>query len=92
MEAKELRIGNYVYYNGTNGPTKNVNKIDGEDIKLMSEKSDYLKLHSPIPLAEIWLKGLKQTGILFEKDKFAIKKWEVILNGCHFGKTQGFLR
>ncbi len=55
MDTRELRIGNIIYYNGTNGPTKNLNKIDGEDIKLMSEKFDYLKLHEPIPLTEEWL-------------------------------------
>ena len=79
MKVTELRIGNMIYYNSTNGPGKLENKIDGEDIKIMYEKSDYLELHSSILLNERWLDrfGFKKKGILFEKGKFAIKKWDV---------------
>jgi len=56
MKASDLRIGNLVYYNGTNGPDKQINKIDGVDIQLMNDKEDYLKLHEAIPLTEELLK------------------------------------
>lgn len=55
MKATDFRIGNIVYYNGTNGPDKHVNIIDAEDIKLMAEKKSYLELHEPIEITEVWL-------------------------------------
>ncbi|HDY88852.1 MAG TPA: hypothetical protein ENH82_12170 [bacterium] len=59
MKATELRIGNYVYYHGTNGPTHNIYKIDGIDISLMESKKGYLKLHTPIQLTEQWVKDFE---------------------------------
>ena len=55
MKASELRIGNIIYYNGINGPTHNINKIDGVDIATMEGDAKYLSFHEPIPLTEEWL-------------------------------------
>ena len=55
LNPSELRANNLVYYNGTNGPIHNINKIDALDIHLMSQKESYLKMHEPIPLSEEWL-------------------------------------
>ena len=79
MEAKNFRIGNIVYYHGTNGPRNNINKLDAEDIKLMSEDSKYLALHEEIELNEKLLirLGFTKNGVLYENGKFAIKEWKV---------------
>lgn len=48
MEAKDLRIGNYVYNNGRLDQIK-----DGHDIDHVRNNPNYP--HNPIPLTEEWL-------------------------------------
>jgi hypothetical protein len=59
MKVEELRVGNLVHY-FTNELTPN--KIDAEDIYLMSEKPSYLAQHTPIPLT----KELMEKNLGFE--------------------------
>ncbi|MFA5715574.1 MAG: hypothetical protein WC998_07530 [Candidatus Paceibacterota bacterium] len=55
MNAKELRIGNLVIWNGDPEESGLICPIDGEDIDKMERSEFYSKEHSPIPLTEEWL-------------------------------------
>lgn len=59
LQSSGLMPGNYVYYRDTQAcsPTYE-NKIDAEDIKLMSEKQSYANMYQPIKLSVAWLKKL----------------------------------
>ena len=53
MEAKELRIGNIVFYNGENGnnePVRYYCTINGADLRIMQDDENYLRSHEPIDL------------------------------------------
>jgi hypothetical protein len=58
MEAKNLRIGNLVYYpseNDNNEIENYICKIDGADIHQMHGNKEYLEAHKPIELTEKWM-------------------------------------
>ena len=96
MKASELRIGNLIYYNGTNGPTYNINKIDGVDIATMEGDAKYLSFHEPIPLTEEWLLkfGFKKInhrieGVIYRREWLQFS--ETFLadwRGGHIGRIQ----
>ena len=57
MKATELRIGNYIVYNG--GQPEDIDEftiIEVQDIAWAQQKNEeFNKYHSPIPLTEEWL-------------------------------------
>jgi len=56
MKATELRIGNYIIYNGCLKFNENdVNIINGGNIHKMEQSIDYREEYEPIPLTEEWL-------------------------------------
>jgi hypothetical protein len=55
MNARELRIGNLVIWNGDPEESGLICPIDGEDIDKMERSEAYSKEHSPIQLNEEWL-------------------------------------
>jgi len=61
MEATELRIGNYIVYNG--GQPEDIDEftvIEVQDIAWVQQKNEeFNKYHSPIPLTEEWLLKFK---------------------------------
>jgi hypothetical protein len=57
MKAKDLRIGNIVYYDD-----KHIDEIDGIDISTMDNSDEYLANHKPIPLTPEWLIKLGFSG------------------------------
>jgi hypothetical protein len=76
MNARELRIGNLVIWNGDPEETGLICPIDGEDIDKMERSEAYSKEHLPIPLTEMWLNK-------FEWER--VKAYEfVFLNNNYF--------
>jgi len=69
MNARELRIGNLVIWNGDPEESGLICPIDGEDIDKMERSEAYSKEHSPIQLTEEWL-----IKFGFEKDQFYFMK------------------
>jgi hypothetical protein len=50
MDARELRIRNYIYKEGK------IHQVDGIDFGLARREADYnIKIFKPIPLSEEWL-------------------------------------
>lgn len=95
MEAKELRIGNFVYYNGSH---QEIGKVSGVIDDLVTEPKVFIGFRidipyqlsslKPIPLTEEWLLNFKWNGYkaLHFNSNFEIdKQGRLYCNGDYKG-------